>query len=232
MSLLFELESLTTGGGMALLQEGQRDFSPFLCHLTSAAAMRPVTKLLVDIGNGQASAGELPATLRHADEQSAGVLRKILKCEHVKVNTIDEPNTDQTAVCLTECTLAGLLSHAARYGRYGLVFPKASIAAVEGRPLAHLPRDVRRRFIALSEDPVGSEIKDDLVHITTLSLPGEGGGPVQDYTHEREWRCPKNLRVGEAEAVVVAKASQCEEFVELSGGLPVIPLDLLYRMGV
>lgn len=232
MSLLFELESLTAGGGMALLHEGQRDFSPFVCHLTNAAAMEPVTKLLKAIGRGHDTAAELPNALRRADKGSADVLRLILNSGYVRASRFDEPHTPESAVCLTECTLGGLLSHSTRYGRFGLVFPKTSVAALEGRPLAHLPREVRRRYIDLSQEPIGAEIKRDLVHFTTMSIPGTGDGPVQDYTHEREWRCPTNLPVSEAVALIVGKTSDCGEFGAMAEGLPVIPLNLLYRMGV
>ena len=225
MSLLFDLEALAGGGGLTALQSQQRDFSPYVFHFTSYGAMKPVRERLNGIGKGEGNASDLVNLLRTADDESAKTLRAMLSSGVVEARHFSKDYA--AAVCLTECTLAGVLTHSSRYGRYGLVFPKSVVYGYEARPLAYVPDEIRR-FYKKSTDEI---IQKNALYVTILRPP-QGGGRIQDYTHEREWRCPRDIPVSEAVALIVAKAADYRDFRDVSEVLPVIPLELLYRMGV
>ena len=191
--------------------------------------MMPVVNFIGSLQDGLENLSDLEDLLEEADSDSRETLQTILKSGHVKPSSFDQYDNDP-AVCLTECTLAGVMSHSARYGRYGLIFRKNSIYQLGGRPLAYVPENVRKRFRALADEEL------DFVNykrfLTILNPPGQGGGQIQDYTHEREWRCPEKLPTDEAVAVVVAKADDYAEFDNFLDGRPFLPLQLLYQMGV
>ena len=227
MSLLFDLEALTRDGGLTALQSGQRDFSPYVIHFTNYEAMRPVRECMSGVGKDTGRASRLVALLEGADRESAVAFGAILSAEAIEARKFHKDYAP--AVCLTECTLAGVLTHSSRYGRYGLVFPKDVVFGLGGRPLAYVPEDVRRHYIELAASD--ELIKKNLLHMTSLSPP-RGGTTTQDFTHEREWRCPTDLSVRDAVALIVATTADYRTHREVSLGLPVIPLELLYRMGV
>ena len=228
MSLLFDLEALTTEGGVDAIQIMQRDFNQHLIHFTSSEAMKPVTAHLKKLVRDKAKAARFPKLLEKADAQSKEVLSKILESGCVRKSTIEEPHSE--GVCLTECTLPGVLAHSARYGRYGLVFEKAYLRKLGARPVAYVSEDVRQAYLKVKDH--NEVIQRNLLYVNLLRPPGESGGPVQEYTHEREWRCPGDIPVEDAVALIVAKREDCECFTEVAGGRPILPLDLLYRMGL
>ena len=227
MSLLFDLEGLMSDGGLSALQFGQRDFSPYVIHFTSYRAMVPVRRSVDRMGRGDEPPSDLPGLLKTADYSSARVLTEILDAGRIEARTFHKDYVP--GVCMTECTLAGALTHSARYGRYGLVFPKSVVFEQGARPLAYVPKEIRRHLIALS---AGDEvIGRDLLHVTELSPP-QRDGVIQDFTHEREWRCPNDIEVSDAVALIVATSADYHAFRDRSRGRPILPLDLLYRMGV
>lgn len=232
MSLLFDLEALTTEGGVDAIQIMQRDFNQHLIQFTSSKAMRPVTDYLKELARSSTSITDLSGLgeiLDEADAQSKEVLDNILESKCVRKSTIETHFSE--AVCLTECTLPGVLAHSARYGRYGLVFEKASLYGKGARPVAHVQKELRLALID-SQDEIPT-VKKNMLYFVNLNPPvGQSNHKIQDYTHEREWRCPEDIPVEDAVALIVAKREDCECFTEVAGGRPILPLDLLYRMGL
>lgn len=228
MSLLFDLEALASEGGISFLQAGQRDFSPYVIHFTSYKSMEPIRHILGDLRKGSNRISTLPSVLKMADQESAFVLRKILYSRQVM--TAKFHSNYPEAVCLTECTLPGVLAHASRYGRYGLVFRKDYIASLGGQPLAYVPSNSPGRYTWDIEN--GQLVRKNALHMTILRQVSQSGWPTQDFTHEREWRCGSSLSVQEAEALIVARSEDCQAFAAAFPDRPIIPLDLMYRLGV
>lgn len=228
VSLLFDFEALVEDGGLTALQSGQRDFSPYVIHFTSYYCMAPVRTYLSGLGKGTTNALDLIPLLQMADTQSANILSRILDSGSIRTNGFHYDY--EPAVCLTECTLPGVLVHSARYGRYGLLFHKDTVIEFGGRPLAHIPSESRDYYITLSKRD--TTIRKDLLHLTTMRRPGQPGGQAQDYTHEREWRCEVDIPVSRAEALIVAKSGDCQRFATVFHNRPILPLDVLYRLGV
>lgn len=229
MSMLYDLEAMMADRGLDVLQHGQRDFSPHLIHFTNKSAMDSISGSLAALKEKPEGIQRVPDLLKSADSDSRAVLKAIISSGELRTSKFDEWAND-TAVCLTECTLAGVMTHSIRYGRYGLVFPKSVVYESDGRPVAYVPKEVRSRVRSLArEEPVLEAHKR---FFTIFSPPMVESGRVQDYSHEREWRCPTALSVSEAVAVIVAKVSDYEQFRDLVPGRPVLPLELLYQMGV
>ena len=194
--------------------------------------MEPVRECLRDLGKDSLekdpwSASEFKRLVDKADQKSADTLRAVLSDGFVEARKFHlhyDP-----AVCLTECTLAGVLTHSSRFGRYGLVFPKDVVYRHGARPLAHVEQDVRDKYIEMATDD--ELIKENQLHVTILNPP-QTGGTVQDYTHEREWRCPRDIPISEAVALIVAKIEDHEKFRPISNGMPILSLEFLYQLGL
>ncbi len=227
MPLLFDLEALARDGGLAALQTGQRDFSPYVFHFTSYKAMEAVRDRLTRVGRGEPGASDFVDLLQSADVGSAESLRAILSTGVVEARKFHKDY--RPAVCLTECTLAGVLTHSSRYGRYGLLFRKEAVFEHGGRPVAYVTEDVRNHYIELASKD--ARMQQSLLHVTSL-IPQGTGRQVQDFTHEREWRCPSDVPTSLAVALVVATLADYADFAPLAKGIPVIPLELLYQLGL
>ncbi len=226
MSLLFSLEALATGTPVNGIQRGQRDFSTYLMHLTRFSAMSPVRDCVeaMAAGSDGMDSAELTARLQRADTASLRTLNRIFRAGVVEAREFHVAHPE--AVCLTECTLPGILSHAARYGRFGLLFEKRTIVELGGRPVAYVGIETLRRARARAKDG-----GDDAEDFRFLNLYRPENGHFQDYTHEREWRSPVSIPVREAVAVLVATPGHVPK-VRRYTDLPVLPLTLLYELGI
>src|SRR5258705_5277047 len=124
-------------GHVTGLQADQRDFSPYVAHFTSYAAMRPLRSMIKDaVGPRDAS-----VLLEKADLASWDVTQKICASKRLLARSPSEKDGLPPCVCLSECTLAGLISHCERYGRFGLAFRKSDIYRAGGRPCLSVAPD-------------------------------------------------------------------------------------------
>ena len=148
-----------------------------------------------------------------ADTQSLRTLNRILKSGEVRPSQFHKDYDE--AVCLTECTLPGILSHAARYGRYGLIFRKADLRGSGCRPVATVTHEHLER---LRKAATTTELKEDCLYYN-LYRPDGGTGPRQDYSHEREWRIRTAVPTSMAVAVIVATPAKAAAVRKYSGDL-------------
>lgn len=227
MSLLFNVESLVSGGVNAL-QEAQRDFSPFLMHLTSAKAMIPVNQELTRLTRKNATPTDVSKALRKADTASLRKLNQIIKSGSIRHGQFHPDFPD--AVCLTECTLPGILGHAGRYGRYGVIFKKSDLYALGARPVAYVDdKRLKRLRSAAQAAPTNAALQADLM-FSNMFRPS--GGKVQNYTHEREWRCPVDVPLDLVVGVIIPSLLDVKKIrAAFLGGRAVLPLNFLYQLG-
>src|SRR4051794_25950685 len=106
MSLLHGLAAHGRGH-LSGIQAAQRDWSPFLAHFTSWSAMRDLRCAVKDHRSPQ----EVGALLEAADDQSWETVQKIFASGCLRAASPGEKNGLPPCICLSECTLPGLLSH-------------------------------------------------------------------------------------------------------------------------
>ena len=132
-------------------------------------------------------------------------------------------------VCLSECTLPGIVGHSERYGRFGFVFKKNTIYKIGGRPCIYVDYDCYKELRGKKSE---TERMKMLWGLANVFCPV---GEIQDYTHEREWRIFQDLELKSTlEAVIVP-----EEYMECTRklvhkflcGTPVVSIDMLYDWG-
>jgi hypothetical protein len=189
--------------------------------------MRPVSSA---IGEGVVPT-QLAARLREADDQSFAVVKQIAASGTLIANHPAE-NTDlPKCVCLSECSLPGLIGLSERFGRFGFVFRKQQLFAAGARPCAYLADDEYALIASHKNDPEGSAGR----HLWGLSniLRPPSFGQVQDYTHDREWRYfgDLSLTVVSPEALIVPQRYLNEMPDQLPAPKFLIPLDLLFEWG-
>ncbi|MCK6447164.1 MAG: hypothetical protein L6Q99_12310 [Planctomycetes bacterium] len=216
-------------GGLAGIQAAQRDWSPFLVHLTTWSAMKPIRSAIKD---GK-SAKDIAGLLEAADAVSAATARVIASSGTLKKSSPSKEDDVPECVCLTECTLPGLLGHCERFGRFGWVFTKRDLYAIGGRPCIYVGAEHYTEIAKLGRGPSASPVWRDLFAIANVLRP-PGNGQVQDFTHEREWRVLSNIQL--AEAAPVALIAPDAYVAEMRGLFPTvkqcIPLDTLHTWGV
>ena len=123
-------------------------------------------------------------------------LENILKGGEVWASTM--PWTNQKAVCFTECTWGSLLDHAKQYSPFGIGFSKAFLFACGGGPAIYMRADLykKQRNIGGFEASLHSFITP----FWPIYAPKfhrdryYGSKRCIDYTHEREWRVPRDLK--------------------------------------
>lgn len=227
MSYLHKMEAMAEGNLIGL-RAGQRDWSPFVAHFTSHDAMRKLRRAV----SNQLTPVEVSTELRTADAKSFESLRSVLKDRRIVAKSPSEEDEILSCVCLSECTLPGLISHAERYGRCGIVFEKEFIYGVGGRPCFYVSKDVYTEFEKLRKAGAATgQTIHSLANVYTI--PGEG--KIQDFTHEREWRVFMDVDLGTTPIVAIIVPT--EEYVgrlaeDTQGEIPVVPLRMLYRWGV
>lgn len=216
-------------GGLAGIQAAQRDWSPFLVHLTTWSAMKPIRSAIKD---GK-SAVDIAGLLDKADAASAATARLIASSGTLRKSSPSPEDDVPECVCLTECTLPGLLGHCERYGRFGWVFMKRDLYAIGGRPCIYLGEEHYTEIAKLGRGPSASPVWRDLFAIANVFRP-PGNGQVQDFTHEREWRVLSTIQL--AEAAPVALIAPDAFVAEMRGLFPTvkqcISLDTLHTWGV
>jgi hypothetical protein len=217
----------TAEGGIKGLQAQQRDWSPFVAHFTSSVAMKQLWKSLPK----PLEPATVKAGLDQADQKSFQVFQAIVGSGVIRASSAPPTSDADARVCLSECTLPGLISHAERFGRFGIVFRKDELFRHGGRPCVYVSSKAYGKLAA--QRGTSPEMRE-LFNLANVLSP-VGFGKVQDFTHEREWR-----RIGDiilAEMTPVAYIVPSVDYLgKLPSGctstIPVIPLTLLHRWGV
>jgi hypothetical protein len=119
-------------------------------------------------------------------------LVRILQLLNIKATHM--PWTDCPAVCFTECTWPSLMRHAERYSSYSVGFQKSLLFGQGGGPAIYMRQD-----LYWEEEREGGflpSIKAFLTPFAPEYAPEshKKGGRAIDYSHEREWRVPNDLR--------------------------------------
>lgn len=226
MGVIHELEAVAEGaiGG---LQAQQRDWSPFVAHFTTASAMSP----LRGIWKSPLDPATVKQMLATTDATSWATFQKIMASGKILASPPPGGSGGGPRVCLSECTLPGLISHAERFGRFGLVFLKTDILSIGGGTCVYISRPAYGALVGQRANSPEFQRLSDLANVH--SPPGSGA--VQDFTHEREWRV-----VGDIDLQNVTPVAFVVPSVDYVGRLPpqcdpripVVPLKLLQRWGV
>lgn len=214
-------------GHLSGLQATQRDWSPFLVHFTNWEAMAPLRSAIKKGLNPN----QVLQELTKADQCSFAVAQKIAASSNVLANSPSEKDGVPKCVCLLECTLPGLISHAERFGRFGFVFTKAAIAKLEGAPCMYLLRDDYTEISKAFKGKGGA--MERLWGLANLLQPaGKEGGKLQDFSHEREWRVFGDIDLRACPPVcLLAPAPYTTAVGGLGLNVPVIPIDMLHAWG-
>jgi hypothetical protein len=135
-------------------------------------------------------------------------------------------------VCLSECTLPGLVSLCERYGRFGFVFSKRAIFAAGGRPCLYVGRSEYTALATLGRDRPADTPEGRLYALANVYEPPRSGAKAQDYTHEREWRVFSDVDLSiTPPSALVAPSAYAAQLLALLVGIPVIPIDMLFSWG-
>lgn len=161
------------------------DFSDYVVHFTKkspplglAGAKKPV-------------AGLTDIAPMSAYERLMGILNDRV------IRATNMPHTDKPCVCFTECVWGSLLDHAERYSCYGIGFHKKLLFKEGGAPVVYMRQDLFE-----AQNAAGG-FHDSLYPFVTPFAPSyapddhlekyrAGKGHI-DYSHEREWRVPKDF---------------------------------------
>lgn len=125
--------------------------------------------------------------------QMSALDRLVKILQEKKINATNMNWTDQRAVCFTECPWGSLLRHAENYSSYGIGFSKKLVFSRGGNPV-----------IYANPHMFESQHWDEKVYpFVTPFVPAYApqtvknrrpfNGRIVDYSHEREWRVPKNF---------------------------------------
>lgn len=173
--------------------------------------------------------------IQHADQLSWDVFVAIVQSGELR--TADPGDEAPARVCLSECTLPGLLGLAERYGRFGFVFGKDAAFAAGARPCLYMDIEHRRWLIDAAKDGGDSSTAWQLAALSNIYRPVVAGGRIQDFTHEREWRAFEPLSLSDVSPLaVVVPTAFVGEAVDLLSGYslpsPVLPIEMLFEWGV
>lgn len=229
MGILHDLEALAESPIIGM-QAQQRDWSPYVAHFTSAKAMTPLKAFL----KGPLDPGQIRAALVAADQVSFGNLSSILHGGTLNATMPASSLPQRPRVCLSECTLPGLISHAERFGRCGLVFEKSQIYQLGGRPCLYVSDDVYRELGTRSRAAGASAETKRAFDLANIFRPRKMG-LVQDFTHEREWRVPCDIKLVDTPpvAIVIPHPDYLGKLpASVASAVPVISLTLFHRWGV
>jgi len=227
MSILHSLAAFTRGH-LSGIQATQRDWSPFLAHFTTWSAMRDLRCAVKDGKEPRA----ITEMLEAADKASLETSLHILQSRSLRARSPSDKDGLPGCVCMSECSLPGLISHCERYGRFGFVFAKEAIFGAGGRPCIYLGRE-EYAFVAENgrgkpaDTPTGR-----LFALANLYEPRRTKVKLQDYTHEREWRLFRDLSFDEVKLEAVLAPSQYAAALSpLCGPVPFVPVDMLFEWG-
>lgn len=132
-----------------------------------------------------------------------------------KIVATPMPWTNKRAVAFTECPFWSLVDHAERYSPFGLGFTKTHLFEKDGGPAIYLRPDLHKfqteGFIHRDhENWVGFDSR--LYSFVTMFMPEYAPSrlkdefpsiPVIDYSHEREWRVPRDFTFNYADVQFV-----------------------------
>lgn len=160
------------------MPKNRPDYSDFLAHFTN--------------DRKPCSDAKSNATAHVVGMSAKDRLIAILNAQTILASRL--PWNSRDAVCLTECPWGSLLDHAKRYSPYGIGFNKAFIFGTGGGPAYYVRADHYQ-----------NQHWDDSVHTfvtpfwpsyrpTKLRKNGVLGDKNVDYSHEREWRVPHELK--------------------------------------
>jgi hypothetical protein len=215
-------------GNLTGVQATQRDWSPFLAHFTTWSAMSKLRSVVKQQRDGR----EIAQLLEEADAASWETMQKILGSSALLARSPSQKDQLPPCVCLSECTLPGLISHCERYGRFGLVFAKADVYKAGGRPCLYVAEEEYAALAAIGRGKPTSTAEGRLFALANVYVPPRGANKVQDFTHEREWRLFADLDLGNTRAVtVLAPARYVARMNELVPGIGVVPIDTLFDWG-
>jgi hypothetical protein len=208
------------------LKTVQRDWSPFLVHFTSFEAMKAVQQE----AEGQRRSDEILRLLDEADDESFRLAEAILRQGTILASPPRKSGLHK-AVCLSECTLSGLISNSERYGRFGFAFRKETLFDHGARPCPYTSREV---WGMLANRAGKAEATDEDREIHALANVYE---PRQDryldFTHDREWRLLHDLEFRAiAPEVLLCPSRYTTQMQQLAPCVPVIPIDIMFEWGV
>jgi hypothetical protein len=229
MGILHDLEAIAESPIIGM-QAQQRDWSPYVAHFTSAKAMKPLKALL----RAPMDPVQIRQALVQADTASFSNLCSILRSGVLRASLPPASLPQRPRVCLSECTLPGLISHAERFGRCGLVFEKSTVYQLGGRPCLYVSDDIYHELGARSRALAASAATERAFDLANIFRPRKTG-LVQDFTHEREWRVPCDLPLSTTPlaGIIVPRPDDVGKLpASVAGTVPVIPLTLLHRWGV
>lgn len=210
------------------LQASQRDWSPFLVHFTSYRAMGPIRSALPAGCTPQ----QVSALLDAADSQSFVVWQAIAASGQLKSAVPQGKEEADACVCLSECTLPGLISLAERYGRFGLGFRKADLFGAGARPCAYLAEEHYAVTKRAAITPGAGQHEKRLHDLSNVYRPA-GFGLLQDFTHEREWRIFADVALAAHQPdFLIAPSVFVQQTRALFGQDALLfPLDMLFEWG-
>jgi hypothetical protein len=216
------------GGGLQGIQTGQRDWSPFVAHFTSYAAMSPVRSAI----GANVTARGLAQLLASADEASAAVAEAIATSGVLRPSSPSQENQIPECVCLSECSLPGLLGLCERFGRFGWVFRKCDLYALGARPCLYVGSEEYGELATRGRSPDASEVQRRIFGLANVYTP-PGHGTIQDFTHEREWRLFSALDLRAISPdLLIAPSRYVEQSRSWSPCVAVLPIDTLHEWGL
>lgn len=186
------------------------DFSMYLAHFTKDG----------EFCNGQQ--GNNIASIQKMDAKE----RLVSILEQKKILMSNMPWTNLPCVCFTECPWSSLLAHTEKYSCYGIGFNKKFIFCKHGAPVLYMRVNIFMKYRKHGEH--SGEEREMWTFVTPFS-PKYGSEytkrllkkPV-DYTHEREWRVPEDLKFeySDVEFIIVKTLDDFNTFPkELQGNL-------------
>ena len=216
-------------GGLRGMQAAQRDWSPFITHFTSYSAMQPVRTAI--------SRGVTPQEMKNlllaSDAQSFGIVQLIAQSGTIRTSSPSQKDSIPECICLSECSLPGLLSHCERFGRFGFVFLKEALYQLGARPCTYVDADNYALIATHGRNALKGSPQHRMFGLANVYRP-RGEGQVQDYTHEREWRMFDPIDLAQTlPTMLLAPSAYDARLRPLFPRVPhVIPIDLLFEWGV
>ena len=215
-------------GGLKGIQASQRDWTKYLVHFTSSKSMDVFKDYPCKKNYSPKSLNE---KLKNADKESFDILKQIHDSHTIKAFSPSEKNQILPCVSFTECNICGLVNHSERYGRFGLVFQKAAIWKLGGRPVMYLDRKSYKFFGKEFRESTAAWKRNFFSLINLYAPPGNG--KIQDYSIEREWRLFENLDLEQIKPdAIVCPTKYYSEITGLFPETVIIPLDLLEQWGL
>jgi len=189
---------------MAKEKYNRPDYSVFLVHFTKDGEFCNKEQDKTIIGYKNMTAKER--------------LLSILKDKKISASRM--PWTNTQGVCFTECPWSSLIAHAQCYSPYGIGFKKSYIFSQKGAPIFYLRSNLFERMKKEMESKQSATVKEMWTFISPFSpkygtdytkqfIKVDGKRMIVDYTHEREWRCPKDFsyQYSDIEFIIVKQFS-------------------------